>query len=220
MDARPITIGVVDNDRFALSAMNAYLRQVIPEDMSVAWLTDSPQAALMKCSSREHPDILLVDMSMNDIDGPSLIHMLRERDARLWMIAVTSFPIDEYAQDAADAGAQGIVSKSDFRTLRQSILDARLAKPGMSGELHFPIPQAAFERLAKNPKTGLELLTGREIEIIELCRRGNTSADIAQQIGLTTATVNTYLQRACEKLGAKNRIQLVSMWVELSRSKH
>lgn len=133
---------------------------------------------------------------------------------------MTSFPLDEYAADAATAGAQAIVSKNDLQGLQDTI---RLAATGGTGSfegLRFPTAAQAFARILREPKTGIARLSGREIEIIELCRQGNTSTLIAERTGLTVASVNTYLQRACEKLGARNRVQLVSMWLELSRPRH
>ena len=124
------------------------------------------------------------------------------------------------AADAAMAGAQAIVSKNDPQGLQDTI---RLAATGGTGSfegLRFPTAAQAFARILREPKTGIARLSGREIEIIELCRQGDTSTLIAERTGLTVASVNTYLQRACEKLGARNRVQLVSMWLELSRPRH
>ena len=214
MGIRMKTLGVVDNDRFALCALKAYLDQTL-DGITLAWMTEHANTAIARCMTGERPDVLLVDMSMGDIDGVSVIRTIRES-----LVAMTSFPLDEYAADAATAGAQAIVSKNDLQGLQDTI---RLAATGGTGSfegLRFPTATQAFARILREPKTGIARLSGREIEIIELCRQGNTSTLIAERTGLTVASVNTYLQRACEKLGARNRVQLVSMWLELSRPRH
>lgn len=219
MGIRMKTLGVVDNDRFALCALKAYLDQTL-DGITLAWMTEHANTAIARCVTGERPDVLLVDMSMGDIDGVSVIRTIRERDRHTSLVAMTSFPLDEYAADAATAGAQAIVSKNDLQGLQDTI---RLAATGGMGSfegLRFPTAAQAFARILREPKTGIARLSGREIEIIELCRQGNTSTLIAERTGLTVASVNTYLQRACEKLGAKNRVQLVSMWLELSRPRH
>ena len=209
MGIRMKTLGVVDNDRFTLCALKAYLDQTL-DGITLAWMTEHANTAIARCMTGERPDVLLVDMSMGDIDGVSVIRTIRERDRRTSLVAA----------DAATAGAQAIVSKNDLQGLQDTI---RLAATGGTGSfegLRFPTAAQAFARILREPKTGIARLSGREIEIIELCRQGNTSTLIAERTGLTVASVNTYLQRACEKLGARNRVQLVSMWLELSRPRH
>ena len=195
MGIRMKILGVVDNDGFALYALKAYLDQTL-DGITLAWMTEHANTAIARCMTGERPDVLLVDMSMGDIDGVSVIRTIRERDRRTSLVAMTSFPLDEYAADAATGGT------GSFEGLR------------------FPTAAQAFARILREPKTGIARLSGREIEIIELCRQGDTSTLIAERTGLTVASVNTYLQRACEKLGARNRVQLVSMWLELSRPRH
>lgn len=202
MGIRMKTLGVVDNDGFALCALKAYLDQTL-DGITLAWMTEHANTAIARCMTGERPDVLLVDMSMGDIDGVSVIRTIRERDRRTSLVAMTSFPLDEYAADAATAGAQAIVSKNDLQGLQDTI---RLAATGGTGSfegLRFPTAAQAFARILREPKTGIARLSGREIEIIELCRQGDTSTLIAERTGLTVASVNTYLQRACEKLGGQ-----------------
>ena len=112
MGIRMKTLGVVDNDRFALCALKAYLDQTL-DGITLAWMTEHANTAIARCVTGERPDVLLVDMSMGDIDGVSVIRTIRERDRHTSLVAMTSFPLDEYAADAATAGAQAIVSKND-----------------------------------------------------------------------------------------------------------
>lgn len=170
MGIRMKTLGVVDNDRFALCALKAYLDQTL-DGITLAWMTEHANTAIARCVTGERPDVLLVDMSMGDIDGVSVIRTIRERDRHTSLVAMTSFPLDEYAADAATAGAQAIVSKNDLQGLQDTI---RLAATGGTGSfegLRFPTAAQAFARILREPKTGIARLSGREIEIIELCRQ-------------------------------------------------
>ena len=137
MGIRMKTLGVVDNDRFALCALKAYLDQTL-DGITLAWMTEHANTAIARCMTGERPDVLLVDMSMGDIDGVSVIRTIRERDRHTSLVAMTSFPLDEYAADAATAGAQAIVSKNDLQGLQDTI---RLAATGGTGSfegLRFP----------------------------------------------------------------------------------
>ena len=126
MGIRMKTLGVVDNDRFALCALKAYLDQTL-DGITLAWMTEHANTAIARCVTGERPDVLLVDMSRGDIDGVPVIRTIRERDRHTSLVAMTSFPLDEYAADAATAGAQAIVSKNDLQGLQDTI---RLAATG------------------------------------------------------------------------------------------
>lgn len=213
------TLAIVDNDSFALRAMSDFLSKALPASFSTRWLTDDAQRAITKCAENP-PAVLLVDMSLGSLDGIGVIREIRERDEHIGLIAVTSFPLWEYAMDAAKAGAQGIVGKSDLSGMVTLI---RRVASGRAGEdyreAHFETAKASFARICHNGSQAA-VLSPREAGVIELCSRGETTAAIAETLGVSEATVNTHLQRACEKLGAKNRVHLVTLWLQLSRPRH
>lgn len=212
------TMGLVDNDPFALSALSHYLQTALP-DMRLLWSVGTGRAAVTRCADRRScPAVLLVDMSMGDMDGLMTTRAIRERNGTTTIIAMTSFPLDEYAQEAALAGAQTIVRKKNPKEVAEIVITmASEAQAGKVAGIQFDTAKAAFERLSSGERSGISRLTKKEITIIDLCRCGKTSAQIAEELGISAVTVNKHIQMACEKLGAKNRIQLVSDWIELGR---
>ena len=60
MGIRMKTLGVVDNDRFALCALKAYLDQTL-DGITLAWMTEHANTAIARCVTGERPDVLLVD---------------------------------------------------------------------------------------------------------------------------------------------------------------
>lgn len=208
-----VSVGIVDNDCLALSALGRYVNAAIP-GCSVVWMYETGRDALARCTEQGFPQVVLVDMSMTDMEGAAIIRRIRERTANAIVIAITSFPITVYARDAASSGAQAIVGKSDLSGLGSLLAEA--AHGTLSGEfasVSFGTPQDAFARLARHPRDGLDLLSEREKEIIELCSSGLTSKEIGDRLHISATTVNTHLQRACDKVHAKNRIHLVSMYL-------
>lgn len=208
------TLGVVDNDVFSLWAMKEYLVRTI-DGITLEWMTTHADTAIARCTIGRSPDVLLIDMPMCDTDGISVIRTIRERNRHTSLVVMTSFPLGEYASAAAIA--QAIVDKNGLQGLQDIIRLATMGGVWSFEGISFPTVDEAFSRILQKPKTGIALLTNREIEIIEMCRQGDTSVLIAERTGLTVASVNTYIQRACGKLGARNRTHLVSMWLELSR---
>lgn len=238
-------LGIVDNDPLSLAALSSYIAKQLPA-VSIAWAASDPQRGVEYCR-RDAVDVLLTDMSMSGISGPTLIRQVRQRDSRVIIIAMTSFPLHEYANQAARSGAQAIVSKRCPSQIIDSLARACAgrhpatpadgAASGVQAAAPQPVassaapaphdddasvpflpPKEAHHRLVHMPPTGIDRLTDLEQRITELCRQGLTSAQIGARIDMTAATVNTHLARACAKVGARNRVQLVAMWIEHNES--
>ncbi|WP_300766134.1 response regulator transcription factor [uncultured Bifidobacterium sp.] len=217
VEHRGITLAIVDNDRFTLQAMSGFLSKALPKSFALRWTCDNPRRAIARCVE-DPPDVLLVDMSLGDMDGVQVIREIRERDAHIGLIAVTSFPLWEYAADAADAGAQGIVGKNDLPAMIALIRRVASGLAGADyGDAQFDVPQAAFTKICQGDARNCGGLSPRESDIVKLCSLGDTTTDVAKALGISEASVNTHLRRACTKLGARNRVHLVALWMRLNR---
>ncbi|KFI50241.1 two component transcriptional regulator, LuxR family [Bifidobacterium callitrichos DSM 23973] len=95
---RPIvTIGLLDNDRFALAFLERSLAELMPE-ARILWSTTSGRAAVRMCTTPDTmPNVLLTDMSLDELSGPAVIRAIRIRTARVAILAVTSFSLAVYA---------------------------------------------------------------------------------------------------------------------------
>lgn len=209
-----VRLGLVDNDPLVLAALSTYLTRHIPS-LRIVWTAADP-AAVRDLLRQSPVDVVLTDMSMPDMDGVALIRSIRERDNHVAIIAMTSFSLTEYAADAARAGAQTIVSKRFPAHIVQAVRTARSNHPFVPDgvTVAFDSPQAAHRRLLQEQPTGIALLTGTECDIIGRCREGMTSGEIGKELDMTAATVNTHIARACRKVGARNRVQLVVLWMQ------
>jgi DNA-binding CsgD family transcriptional regulator len=59
-----------------------------------------------------------------------------------------------------------------------------------------------------------EPLTPRELEVLALLAAGNTTVDIARQLGITPGTVKTHLTSVYKKIGASNRVQAARYYLD------
>lgn len=219
------TIGIVDNDKFALAALCGCLRNT-GDSFRILWATDAPDTCIALCRGKEtRPDCLLVDMSMSAMSGAELMKTVRKRDDRMILIGMTSFPLHEYDQQARDAGAQALVVKADAQQnlavldalvgdLREMDMKNATIPSGDEGYRIFSSPSEAFREISSRKPQGFDALTPLENRIIELCCEGLTSQEIAARLDppVSATTVDTHLSRAAKKLHARNRIQLVSQW--------
>jgi DNA-binding NarL/FixJ family response regulator len=149
------------------------------------------------------PDVVLLDLRLPDMLGPEAVQALRARDPGVKIVLFTAYP-DHAALDAAlAAGAHGVVVKD---TERADLVDViRRVVAGERPLLADPGGGALLSR--KLREYGL---TRREYDILRRVAMGETNPEIAVALGLTRNTVKTYLQRALEKLGARNRVEALS----------
>lgn len=213
MIAKHITVGIVDDDCFCLHGLKTYIEQVVPS-CSICWLSAYADQAIQFCQN-QCPDVLLIDMYMSGVSGIKILYELRRRYSLPIIIAITSFPINDYALKASTAGAQGIVGKNHPETIcamLSSIANGTF-KPQIIGDLHFDDTTTAFQRLQNKPKNGRLALTNHETEIIKLCSKGMTNAQIAKRLFVETCTVETILRRVFKKLNVTNRSQLITTWL-------
>ncbi|TAM70471.1 MAG: response regulator transcription factor [Microbacteriaceae bacterium] len=163
---------------------------------------------------RTRPDVAIMDVRMPRLDGIEATARL-SRDGALAdtrVLVVTTYEIDENVFAALRAGASGFLLKDlEPEDLRRAVRvvaggDSLLA-PSVTRRL---IAQfvAAPHRSAERD-TQLELLTGREREIVTLVGEGLSNTEIGQRLYISPATAKTHVSRAMVKLELRDRAQLV-----------
>ena len=151
-------------------------------------------------AARKHrPDIALLDIEMDGIDGLTAAGVLAEQVPGCRALILTTFGRPGYLKRAMEAGARGFVVKD---APPEQLADAirRVA----AGELVVD-PALAAETLAH----GDSPLTARERDVLTTARTGQTVAEIASILFLSEGTVRNYLSSAIGKLGARNRTEAI-----------
>lgn len=151
-------------------------------------------------AARKHrPDIALLDIEMDGIDGLTAARVLAEQVPGCRALILTTFGRPGYLKRAMEAGARGFVVKD---APPEQLVEAirRVA----AGELVVD-PALAAETLAH----GDSPLTARERDVLTTARTGQTVAEIASILFLSEGTVRNYLSSAIGKLGARNRTEAI-----------
>ena len=182
------------------------------DDIEVVGEADDGAEAVA-VTSRERPDVVLMDIRMPGVDGLAATRAIGEDEALadVRVVILTTFELDEYVFEAIRAGASGFLVKDTepvelLRAVRAVAGGDALLSPGVTRRL---IEVFATRSREPRPRADLDLLTDREREVMGLVAAGLTNDEIAERLFLSPATAKTHVNRAMTKLGARDRAQLV-----------
>ena len=201
-------IALVDNDPRALDSLSAVIASKVPTAY-VVWTATSGGEAIERCQDANgHVSLLILDMSMEGLQGPATCRRLRLMGQRMPILGATSFSINSYRDKLVEAGAQGLVGKENADQLAQIIM--RMC----NGEVMegFETPALANLRISREAETAPSL-TVREEQIISLCAEGMLDREIAERLGISEATIRKHMQSILRKLNCKTSRQAVTLWV-------
>jgi two-component system, NarL family, response regulator NreC len=167
-------------------------------DMRVVAETADGEAAVAAALSCE-PHVALLDMRMPGLGGVAAIKRMRERSPRTRLLVLSMYEDPHYVRAALAAGAHAYLGK---RTGSAELL-------GAIRRLH--AGEAPGAKAALTPDQDGEALSAREREIMQCVIQGQTSRQIANELGITKSSVDTYRARIFRKLGVDNRAALVAL---------
>jgi len=159
-------------------------------------------------ADQTQPRVVLLDHYLPDRTGVEITAELKTIIPSAAVVILTSEDDDEVLASAFEAGASGFLLKTQAA---EHVIDA--IKSAAAGEML--VPSATLVRVLRRGRKdagarGAPLdLTERERAVLRLLADGLDSRAIAQESGLTVATVRTYVQTILEKLGAHSRLQAV-----------
>jgi DNA-binding NarL/FixJ family response regulator len=179
----------------------------------VAEAEDGAQAVAL--ARRLHPDVILMDIRMPELDG---IEATRRLPAHKVLI-LTTFGLDEYIVEALRAGASGFVTKDVrpeelVRAVRAVAAGDALLTPAVTRQLLDQVARRLPAVLVASDER-LSELTEREREVLGLVAQGLTNAEIAAALVVGEATVKTHVSSLLAKLGLRDRVQAAIAAYEL-----
>ena len=155
-----------------------------------------------------HPDVVLMDIRMPDLDGIAATKRLRAAENPLVILVLTTFGEDEVLWGAIEAGAAGFVLKSSSA---EDLIAAVRAVAGGGAWFDRAVAPRLLDRYrrvvapAARDAARLDLLTDREHDVLRLMARGATNAEIAVALHIAEATVKTRIGSIFAKLGVRDR---------------
>jgi DNA-binding NarL/FixJ family response regulator len=194
-----IRVLVVEDNLYTRTGAVALLRAQ-PSIEVVGEAADGQSA--LRLFDRVRPDVTIVDLRMPGMDGAQLTRTLCARDAEARVLVLTSYQGDEDIFQALKAGARGYLTKE---APGEELLAGIRALH--AGERF--LPPAIVERLTN--RMFAPELSRRERQVLEELAKGASNRQVAEALGLSEPTVRTYVSSVLGKLGARTRLQAVSL---------
>ncbi|GLZ41403.1 response regulator transcription factor [Actinokineospora sp. NBRC 105648] len=166
-------------------------------------------ASAIEAVRAHRPDVLLLDVQMPGVDGLEALRRLATLPSPPATAVLTTFDLDDYVATALELGAQGFLLKdAEPEMLEHAVLDlaagGAVLDPRITARL---LPKLRGASIGLGRARAVSTLSGRERQVLELLADGKPNAAIAAVLGLTEATVKSYVSTVLTKLGVQNRVQ-------------
>ncbi len=160
------------------------------------------------------PDVVLVDISMPELNGIDATRRIMQIKPQTKVILVTMHEEVAYATTAIDEGASGYVLKNDdpselMRAIRQSLLNHVFISPSIAGDVFRG--RSNGQTQAQSPDFELSTM---DREIMRLLTQGLTGKEIASNLGVSSKTVEYHKYRTMRDLGLKTSAGLIKYAVK------
>ena len=179
------------------------------EDIEVVAEASNGLEAVEK-ADRFHPDVVLMDIRMPELDGLEATRRILATDSGARILVLTTFDLDEYVYEALRAGASGFVLKDDPpEQLLAAIHTVAAGDALLSPTVTKRVIQKFMRIPRPTPPSELDELSGRERDVFRLVARGLSNAEIGQELFISETTVKTHVTHVLQKLGLRDRVQAV-----------
>jgi DNA-binding NarL/FixJ family response regulator len=200
-----IRVAIADDHRVVRVGLEQLLQTF--DDVEFVGAGAGGEEAVAMCTEHR-PDVLLLDLSMPDVDGIEVTKRLRDASPDTKVVVFTSFSDRERIVQALDAGAVGYLLKdAEPEELHAAVQAASRGEAPIT-------PRAAAALLADRRERPAEVaLTVREREVLGLVVEGLANKQIARRMGISEKTVKGHLTNLFQRIGVADRTQ-AALWAE------
>ena len=164
------------------------------------------------------PDVLVSDINMPEINGIQLTEKIAESDLDTQVMILSMYNDEGYILKSVEAGVMGYLPKdADYEDIIRGIKEIANGNMFYNAE----VTRVITESLIQNPnkirgKKVTVSLTNRELEILNSIVSGNSNKIIAEDLFISTRTVDTHRTNIMKKIKARNTADLVRIAIESS----
>ena len=209
-----ITVVLVDDHAVVRAGLKAVLSTA--KDIKVIGEGSNGKDAI-SLAQRLDPDVIVMDLSMGEMDGAEATKELKAKDTRSKILILTMHAEDSYLVPLLEAGVSGYLVKS---AADRELIDAVRAVAHGDVYMQPSAARALAQRIQRkaehaDERTKFEKLTEREQNVLRYVARGFSAPEIGEKLFISPKTVDTYKQRINEKLGLNHRSDYVDFALKI-----
>ena len=163
------------------------------------------------------PHVLLLDLSMPDMNGIDCIKEIRSRGLTCPILVLTMYDEEEYITEVMRSGANSYVLKKSADTeLMECIIKIHTGNKYLNEALSQSLLNSILYTSADTPddQSPYTILSTREREVLRFLAHGHTNSEIANLLCLSPKTIDTYRSRIMQKLNIHKKSDLVNYAIQ------
>lgn len=214
-----IRLMLVDDHDIVRTGLKSFLDT--QEGLQVVAEASSGEEAIEQAQI-SHPDVIVMDITMPEMDGLEATRRLMELDENYCILALTVHEDKQYLFEMLSAGASGYITKQvaaeELVTAIRCVAQGNVyLQPALASWLlddyRRLLIQAPAEAQRQDERgegeKGLDVLSQRELEVLEAVAEGNTNNQIGEKLGISPKTVARHRERIMHKLNLHSSTELV-----------
>ena len=182
------------------------LRHLLYEesDIEVIGEADNGRKAV-KLALEKKPDIVIMDIAMQDMNGIEATRQIKSNNPEIKVIALSMHSERQIVVGVFRAGASGyLLKESSSLELVDAIRTIHLGRKYLSQKISDIVLQEISDVKKDTKEIGVDVLTNRECEILQLISEGNSTKKIAEVLFISPKTVESHRANIMEKLNIHN----------------
>ncbi len=202
---------IVEDHSIVSQGVIRLLLDILDQPLEFEEASDGQQAIKM-VNSCDY-DLVLLDISLPDQNGLSLLKLILQLNPKLPVIILSTHPEEHYAVRSLRAGAAGYVNKgSAASVLKDAVEKALVGKRYVSSTQAELLVEAISDKSENKPLH--ETLSDREYQLACMMTEGKTLTEIAMNLSLSVKTVSTYRSRILEKLHLRTNAEIIHYCIQ------
>ncbi len=186
------------------------LRELIDKQPNIAVIAEAEDGrTAVRLSRQLSPDIVLMDISMRDLNGIEATRQILNETPRTKVIILSMHSSQKYVEDVFRAGASGYLLKDcDISEILNAIRAVAENETYVCPQIATVLRRDYLQRILQADSPSSSALTPREREVLQLMAEGKSTKEIAFAFSISVKTIEVHRQRIMEKLNIRSVAEL------------